>query len=222
MTRPLGERAWTEVEAGGSLLIVPLGAVEQHGPHLPLDTDVRIALAVATRAAAALPGAVVAPPLAYGASGEHAGFAGTLSIGAEVLELLLVELGRSARDTFRRVLFVSGHGGNAWALARALRRLRGEGLDAAGWVPVVRDGDAHAGRTETSLLLHIAPHLVRAGEAAPGDCRPIRTLLPVLRAKGVRGVSANGVLGDPTGATAAEGARLLDDFVDRLVGKVRP
>ncbi len=94
------------------ILLVPLGATEQHGPHLTLDTDTVIAMAWADAAAARIP-ALVAPALPYGSSGEHQSFAGTLSIGAPVLELVLVELARSARDRFDRIVFVAGHAGNA-------------------------------------------------------------------------------------------------------------
>src|SRR5689334_2633361 len=91
------------------VIVVPLGATEQHGPHLPLGTDTTIACALASGLAAARE-VVVAPALPYGSSGEHAGFEGTLSIGQAALELVLIELVRSAASP---VLFVSAHGGNA-------------------------------------------------------------------------------------------------------------
>jgi creatinine amidohydrolase len=91
----------------GCLLAVPLGSTEQHGPHLPLSTDADVAVALCGALAVARADVIVAPAIGYGASGEHAGFAGTLSIGQEALELLLVELGRSASETFRRMLLVN-------------------------------------------------------------------------------------------------------------------
>src|SRR4051794_17779076 len=180
----------------GELLVVPLGATEQHGPHLPLGTDTAIAVALAASL-----DAVVAPALPYGSSGEHAGFPGTLSIGRDALEHVLVELVRSS--SFARVVFVSAHGGNAEPLAAAVRRLRDEGHDAWAWSPDW-GGDAHAGRIETSLMLALAPGLV--GETRePGNVEPLRALMPRLREGGVRAVSPNGILGDPTGASAEEG-----------------
>ena len=150
----LGERAWPEID-GRPTLLVPVGSTEQHGPHLPLDTDARVAAAVAARAADA--GALlVAPPVAYGASGEHEGFPGTVSIGHEALRLLLVELGRSAARWAGRLVFVNGHGGNVPTLVDAVRLLRYEGRDAA-WFACAPGGDAHAGRTETSLMLALDP-----------------------------------------------------------------
>jgi mycofactocin precursor peptide peptidase len=213
----LGEQVWPEVVAGRSgIVFLPIGACEQHGPHLPLDTDTRVAVAVATHAAALIAPPVdvaVATPLTISASGEHAGFPGTLSIGTEVLVSVLVEVVRSA-SWARRVVFVNGHGGNVAALRRATEQLRREGHDVVQWSPSAAaagapEVDAHAGRFETSVMLALAPELVRLGHVAVGDVRPLSVLLPLMRRNGVRAVSANGVLGDPTGANAAEGERYL-------------
>jgi mycofactocin system creatininase family protein len=198
----------------GAVLVVPLGSTEQHGPHLPLSTDTAVAVALA-EGVAARDDVVVAPALPYGASGEHAGFPGTLSLGQAALELVLVELGRSACDSFARVLFLSGHGGNAEPLARATALLRAEGRDVRSWSPSW-GGDAHAGRTETSLQLALHPGLVRLELAEAGTTAGLRELLPELRRSGVRGVSPNGVLGDPAGASAEEGERLLQAGVRAL------
>lgn len=197
------------------MLLVPVGSTEQHGPHLALGTDARVAEAVATGLASRIPGAMVAPVLEYGASGEHADFPGTLSIGLEVLRGVLVEIGRSATLWASTVVFVNGHGGNAVAVDAATRLLVTEGRRAR-WVPCsAPDSDAHAGRTETSLLLHLAPDLVRADRAEAGETRPVQQLLPALRARGVRAISANGVLGDPSGASAEEGGRILAGMIVR-------
>src|SRR4051794_28704199 len=119
MSGRLADLAWPDVgRARGVLLVVPLGATEQHGPHLPLSTDTDIAVALADGFARSSIGTVAAPPLAYGASGEHADFPGTLSIGQAALEAVLVELGRSA-DAFAGLVVVSAHGGNQEPLGRA-------------------------------------------------------------------------------------------------------
>lgn len=216
----LGHETTTTVAGGGCTLLLPLGATEQHGPHLPLDTDTRLAVAVAEGAAARLAGTVVAPPIAIGASGEHAGFAGTLSIGTKVLADVLVEIVRTAGPEFTRVVVINGHGGNVYALRAATATCASEGRPLDAWSVRLPGADAHAGRTETSLLLHLAPELVRLDHAEPGNTDPLAELLPTMMEAGVRSVSSNGVLGDPTGASAEEGAALLTSLVDDAVGHI--
>ena len=214
MSDSLGGRRWPEVTA--ATVAVPVGSLEQHGPHLPLHTDTVIAAAVAGM----LPDVTVAPAIAYGSSGEHQEFAGTVSIGTAALELLLLEFGRSVCTWASRVVFVNGHGGNSAALAAAVVRLRYEGRDAA-WLPCVVPGaDAHAGRTETSLMLYLAPESVAPTEAEPGNVEPIGRLMPELRARGVRSVAPNGILGDPTGASADAGRALFATMTSAAVAAV--
>lgn len=220
----LGTATSSQLSSGTAALLVPLGSTEQHGPHLPLDTDTRIATAVSDGARARLGASgdewLVAPPIAYGASGEHQSFAGTISLGAEALTLLLVEYGRSAAGWARRLAFVNGHGGNTAACAAAVARLRDEGRD-VGWCPCLSAGaDAHAGHTETSVLLHISPADVRTDRWVAGNRAPLPELLGSMRRGGVAAVSPVGVLGDPTTATAAEGERILAEMVDECVRRV--
>jgi creatinine amidohydrolase len=202
------------------VLVVPVGSLEQHGAHLPLDTDTRIAVAVAERACAGRDGVGLAPAIAIGASGEHADFPGTLSIGHVALSTLLVELGRHASLHWPAMLLVNGHGGNAGAISDALGKLRAEGRDCHVWHAGLRPSmlatagislvpDAHAGRVETSVMLALAPGDVRLDAAAAGETRPLAKVVADLRTRGVRQVSPNGVLGDPAGASAAEGETLL-------------
>lgn len=226
----LAERTTVELDAA-PVVLVPLGATEQHGPHLPLDTDARIADAVARAAAEELRArgsdAVAAPAIAYGASGEHEGFAGTVSIGTEALRAILLEYGRSASAWAGRIVFVNAHGGNVEAVTSAVERLTYEGRSAS-WAPCVpgrhssglRTPDAHAGRIETSLLLHLAPALVRAERVEVGETAPLPEILPRMRDGGVRAVSANGVLGDPRGASAAEGEALFGAIVAEVVRRI--
>lgn len=221
----LAALAWPEVPEGRAL-VVPLGSCEQHGPHLPLDTDTRVAVACAAALAGRRVGrAVVAPPVAVGASGEHESFPGTLSIGTDALRLLLVELVRSALPppgsarpaVFDGVVVVNGHGGNLEAVTAAVELLRSEGRDVLAWHPRVPGGDSHAGRTETSLLLHLDPGAVRADRLEVGSTARWREIGDRVRAEGLAAVTPNGVLGDPMAASAEEGRRVLDALADDLV-----
>jgi mycofactocin precursor peptide peptidase len=218
----LAALTWPEAAAftaAGSLLVVPVASTEQHGPHLPLSTDTDLAIWLCAALGSFRSDVLIAPALPYGSSGEHEGFAGTLSIGQEALETVLVELCRSALLTFDGVVLVCTHGGNAEPLRRAQRRLSLESDRVLTWLPRW-EGDAHAGRTETSVQLALNPASVRLGEAEAGDTRQLADILPAVRATSVKAVSRNGVLGDPTGATGAEGRRLLGGLLADLVETV--
>lgn len=218
MGRSLESVAWPEVPVPAVAVVVPLGSVEQHGHHLPFDTDTAVAAELARRLCVRRPELILAPPQHFGASGEHEGFPGTLSIGSAALELLLVELGRSASRWARRLLIVNGHGGNLAALGAAARRLRGEGRDVLVWSSRW-DGDAHAGRPETSLMLALQPDAVGPDRRA-GPTAPLAELLPRIRAANIAAVSPTGVLGDPAGASRDEGRQLLERLTDDLAAAV--
>lgn len=218
----LGDLTWTEVagRAKTTVLAVPVGSTEQHGPHLPLLTDTLIAVELAGRLANARADVAVAPAVSYGSSGEHAGFPGTLSIGSAALEGLLVELGRSA-DDFAGVVFISAHGGNSAAVQAATARLCGEGRRAKTWSPSSETvgGDAHAGFVETSVIMALFPD--RHFEPAQAGCiTPLSELMPVLVARGVHAVSDSGVLGDPSTAVPDAGRTILDAWTADLVSKL--
>jgi creatinine amidohydrolase len=204
---------WTDV--GSPILAVPVGSCEQHGPHLPLHTDTVVATALAHDLAARRRDCVVAPPLTITASGEHQGFAGTLSIGTAVMADVLVELVRSA-DWSRGVVIVNGHAGNAAAMARAADTLAGESRHVLVWWPSLPGGDPHAGHVETSLMLALAPDEVRRDRAVAG---PVPAIAELVRS-GVQPLSASGVLGDPTSASAEEGRRLFAVLAAQLAAGV--
>jgi len=225
--RHLADLTWPEVPTG-SLLVVPIGSCEQHGPHLPMDTDLRIAAALCAALGAARDDVVIAPALSITASGEHESFPGTLSIGTLATETAIVELVRSALPPpgsprpapFRAVVLVNGHGGNVEALARARSLLIDEGRELSVWHPSVRGGDSHAGATETSLLLHLDPNCVRRDQMEPGSTARWREIAELVVAGGLASVTPNGVLGDPTAATACSGAQIFERLVADLIDVV--
>jgi creatinine amidohydrolase len=207
------------------VVLIPLGSTEQHGPHLPFDTDTVIAVAVAEELSNVLGqssiSALVSPTLTIGSSGEHQGFPGTISMGNDALRLVVIELARSVKNWATRVVFVNGHGGNAPVLTDAVKQLVHEGHEVT-WVSCGIPGqDAHAGREETSVMLHLVPGSVNMTVAQPGATESLPELLPVLMTEGVRAVSPNGVLGDPTGATAEEGIAILSTMVSAAAESIR-
>lgn len=221
----LGNATSSQLKGTSTALIVPVGSTEQHGPHLPLDTDTRIASAVAGAVAEGLADQdgrrwLVAPAVGYGSSGEHEDFGGTVSIGTSALRLLLVEFGRSASRWAERLVFLNGHGGNVEALAAATALLRYEGREVAWCSCRAANADAHAGHTETSVLLHISPNDVRVDDRVPGNRAPLAELMPELRRGGVAAVSEVGVLGDPTTATADDGAGIFAEMVQGCAQRV--
>lgn len=217
MANNIATNTWSQVaNRESTILLLPLGSCEQHGPHLPLDTDTQIAQHLCAQAALQDDRLLIAPSLSITASGEHAGFPGTLSIGTDALTQVLIEIVRSA-DWCNGVVIVNGHGGNADAVAAAARTLTSEHRNVAAWWPRIEHGDAHAGASETSIMLAINPELVNMAKAEAGSTTPISEISAQLRSGGVRAVSTNGVLGDPTTATSEHGHNLLSQLTHDLV-----
>jgi len=205
---------------GSQLLVVPLGSFEQHGAHLPPSTDSLIITAVAESACAGRD-VTLGPTVNVTASDEHAGFGDTLSIGTDLTAATLVAIATSAAGWTDGVLFANGHGGNTDALAMATEELTVRGVRHDVWsLPLYDGADMHAGLTETSVMLHLHPALVRMDLARPGNTGDAAELMPVMRAGGVRAVSTSGVLGDPTGATAAHGRAVFTMWVGSLSNRI--
>jgi mycofactocin precursor peptide peptidase len=223
MIARLADQSWTDLADRRPLVALPLGSCEQHGPHLPLDTDLTVAQDVAERALALLSDdtSILAPGQPYGASGEHEGFPGTVSIGHEALSLLIVELGRSMLRWAGRLLIVNGHGGNLPSMPAAVTMLRRESSDAAWWPCLPAGSDLHAGHAETSMMLALRGAAVHPERAVAGPSGPNEQLLERLTAEPVCEVSESGVLGDPGGASAELGEKLLAEMAARLARDIR-
>lgn len=208
-----------EISGRAPLLVLPLGAWEQHGPHLPLDTDTVIINRVVSDVLSAETlrdsDVIVAPTIAITASDEHHGFPGTLSTGTQALKDSVVAICRSA-SWARGVCIVNGHGGNVDALAAITSALNYERITHSIWsLPSYVGGDMHAGHTETSLMLHIAPHTVRNIPLASGT--PYASgIVDEMREKGIQGISSNGIIGDASTATASHGEAVLALYIRSL------
>ena len=202
------------------IVLLTLGSWEQHGPHLPFDTDTIIINSVVTQAMhdsqINANEFMIAPTVAISASDEHAGFPGTLSTGTEALVQSVVAICRSASWSLG-VCIVNGHGGNTDALARISSALTHEKIAHSIWsLPSYDGADMHAGHTETSVMLHVAPDKVQTDRIERGTIGDSSALVAQMRTSGVAGVSDNGVLGDPTTATKEHGYAVLNLYSTSL------
>jgi mycofactocin system creatininase family protein len=202
------------------IVLLALGSWEQHGAHLPFDTDTVIIESVVDAAIRSVDPNntqfLVVPTIGVTASDEHNGFAGTLSIGTNALSDAVVSIARSA-SWARGICIVNGHGGNSDALKLVHSALDYENIRHSIWsLPYYEGADMHAGHTETSLMLHLAPGTVRMDLAEVGAVGDSEMLIERMRAGGIKEVSSNGVVGDPTNANAAHGATMLSFYADHL------
>ena len=229
MTVMLGDLTRLEFEASirDRLLVIPIGSVEQHGPHLTIGTDSFITAALVDELVRLRGDRIIlAPPIPVSASDEHASFQGTLSLGTDLLSTLIKTMvGRDQQRT--RTLLVSAHGGNLTAFLEAsqpfwIPRTHVLVEAAANWeLPADALGlwepDAHAGRTETSIMLALRPDLVRLSRATSGYRGPLSQVGDLLMSSGIQGVSESGVLGDPAGANPQEGLAILAALAADLI-----
>ena len=211
----------TTTSPNSKILLLPIGAWEQHGPHLPFDTDTIIVDSVVARALGDTQvdadAFAIAPTIAISASDEHVGFPGTLSMGTEALVQSVVAICRSASWSLG-VCLVNGHGGNVDALARISSALTYEKIRHSIWsLPSYDGSDMHAGHTETSVMLHVAPGTVQTDRIERGTVGDASALVAQMRTTGVAGVSANGVLGDPTTATSEHGLAVMNLYSASLI-----
>lgn len=223
----LPDKPWAPV-------ILPTGAIEQHGPHLPVAVDSLLGQTWALGMAERLQGQVsayFAPAITVGKSNEHVGFPGTLMISRDSLRAQILTVAEQiAAWGFRSLLVLNTHGGNTAVILATLREIRARlalrcdllrGAPCPDLSPQENAWGFHAGEFETSLLLAEAPHLVRMEKArlhyagridAPGELRP--EFAPATFAWAAQDLSPDGTLGDAPAATAEKGRRWRDAMID--------
>jgi creatinine amidohydrolase/Fe(II)-dependent formamide hydrolase-like protein len=238
-----GELTWQEAEKRLNeidIALLPVGAIEQHGPHLPLDTDAFDADYLARRVAMACssPVPVVLPLIPYGVSYHHEDFKGTISISNDVLSRLVYEIGLSAaHNGIKKLVIINGHGGNSPALNYAAQMINrdahifvcvdtGETSDVDINRVTETPNDVHAGEIETSTSLAVRANLVKMDRAVRSVPEFSSRYLDFTGKRGIlwyahtRKISTSGVMGDPTKASAAKGERIWETMVAHLVALV--
>jgi len=236
----MGELTWSEARERlkeVDVALLPVGSFEQHGSHLPLDTDAFDAEYLAQQVAATCsdPKPLVLPLIPYGVSYHHEDFIGTMSISNETFSRLVYEIGMSAaRNGITKIVIINGHGGNVPALKFAAQMINrdahifvcvdtGETSDADLADLIETPNDVHAGEVETSIALVIRPHLVNMDKAK--KCVPkfssrylnFSTKRSVEWYARTSKISRNGVLGDPTKASTDKGEKMWAIMVKNLV-----
>lgn len=232
--------SWTQIaelpDRANTVIVLPTGATEQHGPHLPCAVDTVIAAGVIGHALARLPVDIPAfamAPITYGKSEEHLHFPGTITLSGETLLATMNEVGESIyRAGFRKLLIVNGHGGQPQVMemcARELRLRHGDFIVVPGFTWRVPNAAGqylsdkekklamHAGHAETAVMLALAPDTVRMAEAVTNYPPPFpsTTLSPDGRpacAWTARDFGPSGVIGDPLPATAKQGQVIVDSL----------
>lgn len=245
-SRKLEELAWPDVQealdGGATTVVVAAGSIEQHGPHLPLVTDTLIGTELAAAIVARLDQALQGPTIPFGCSEHHMTFPGTITLTTDTFKQVVQEYARSlATHGFRAIYVVPSHGGNFVPLQELEAELGGRVYDARfivyGDLPAFLDviyasqrpygvtpavAGAHAGNTETALVLAARQELVRQERAAAGFVGDFDAAAQALIFReGMRALTSNGILGDARGADAARGRACLDALADHLAGYLR-
>ncbi len=238
-----GELTWPEAKERFQqvdIALLPVGSIEQHGPHLPLDTDAFDANYLARRIAEACsdPKPLVLPNISYGVSYHHDEFKGTVSISNDTLAKLVYDIGISvSRNGIKKLVIINGHGGNSPALNYAAQMINrdahifvcvdtGETSDVDIYALVETPNDVHAGEIETSTTLAVRPHLVKMDQARREVPEFSSRYLDFTSKRGVlwyaytRKISRSGVMGDPTKASAEKGKKIWEMMITHLVGLV--
>lgn len=242
----IDEMTWQDVksavENGFETVIVAVGAIEQHGPHLPTQTDALIGDMIANRVAVRLKRTLQAPTIRVGCSAHHLNFPGTISLKESTLKNILEDYVRSlVKHGFRRIIFIPSHGGNFTPVKEAIDKLQVKYpetdligyTDLQGFINALHcfsskfavskeEAGAHAGESETSLMLALAEELVEEELFEPGYLGPLEEeQLSIIFEQGIAALTDNGILGDPTTASIKKGEKYLEELIDFLVEEIQ-
>ena len=234
--------SWTQIanlpDKANTVIVLPAGAIEQHGPHLPCAVDSIISAGVVGHALARLPASVPAfalSPITYGKSDEHLHFPGTMTLEGTTLLDMVTQIGESVyRSGFRKLLIVNGHGGQPQVMEMAARELRVRHGDyvvvphftwrvahAAGQFMTDRERrlSMHAGHAETAILMALAPDTVHMEHAVANyppefPCKTLSSDGRPAAAWTARDFGPSGIIGDPLPATPEQGHVILDSLAE--------
>jgi creatinine amidohydrolase len=237
----LAELHWPEMkklDKGKIVAVVPVGSMEQHGPHLPFQVDILVASHLAEDLEKKMPEILLVPPIWTGVSAHHMDFPGSITLRAKVFIDVLHDICSSLHHHgFRHIMLLNGHGGNRSSLEVLGQELfveLGLTVNTLAYWDLVPDlvkslkrtkssGMGHSGELETSLMLHLAPHLVNQQHIPQGvlgvdEAGPLNG---IKRYVNMKEHSAEGVIGMPSAATPEIGAKLYQGALDALEKAVR-
>ncbi len=237
MKRAFASYTWKEIEAlpkDPGVVVLPIGAIEQHGPHLPVWTDAKLAEVVVEGAFAKLPESVAAwylPVQSYGKSNEHLGYPGTIALSAQTLMAVVRDIAAALHKSgFKRLMFFNTHGGNKALLEMMVRDLRAEfgllcflaqgQLDTSKLPALEQRFGIHANTVETALMLHLTPDFVQhplpKAHYPDFNSKNFNLTFPPQVGWLTRDWSPEGHFGDPQAATAEDGKNWLEEYTMRL------
>jgi creatinine amidohydrolase len=240
------EMNWVDIknaiEEGYRTVVVGVGSTEQHGPHLPTQTDALIADVLSIEIAKKIGNALVARTICVGCSEHHITFPGTISLKKETLKLIIRDYVDSlSRTGFKNVILIPSHGGNFDPVQQAIEELEKlyPNVRIIGYTDLVEflnaiyetasnlgitneDAGAHAGEMETSVILALKKHLVAKERFQRGFLGILgENEIKLILEKGMSAISAIGVIGDPTKADIPKGKIYIEKLVDFLVSEIQ-
>lgn len=237
---------WPDIESaienGFKTIIIAVGSIEQHGPHLPTITDTLIGENIAYQVAKKLGNCLQGPTITVGCSSHHLPFPGTVSLQKSTLKAIIHDFSDSlVKHGFKNIIFLPSHGGNFSTVEEAVKEAQTKHnttniigyTDLMGFLEIMNscskeagipgeESGAHAGENETSLVLALAEDLVAKDRYKPGYVGKFgKEETEIIFAKGMKALTENGILGDPTQANITHGHQYLEKIVDYLVNVVK-